>query len=169
MKIKIYDLFKENIKDIKEELKFLVFIDHYFPELKWYWYDKIKCIIEDKFDTHEALINRGEIIKKFNKKSEFEKAIELLNKEADIIIKNIVSEIKMVFYNKEFNEKEIKRLEHIIMKKRFGDIDYDTAVDLVSQILSQKILNDKNEFNASLFSKKKKKRIKNLIKIMKKK
>ena len=163
LKIKIKETFNKNLEDIKEELKFIIFIDHFYKERNWL--DRIKKIVEDKFNTREMLLKKGEIIMMFNKKSKFEKAIECLNEEADKVIKDIIQEIKAIFYNKEIKETEIKRLEHMIMKQRLGDINYDTAVNIVSEILSQRILKSKGMFNKNLFNENEKIEKKQYVKI----
>ena len=81
MKENIIKIFNQKIKDIKEELNFLVFIDCLFKEKTWN--NIIIDIILNSFDTREMLLQKDEIIKLFNKESQYEKAIEKLTSEID--------------------------------------------------------------------------------------
>ena len=149
MKTKIKDIFNKKIKEIYEEIKFLVFVDYFFKEKKWY--DIIINIILNSFDTHEMLLKKGEIIRSFNKESEYDKAIAMLTEETEKAIENIKKGIKSEFDKKGYEINKVKRLEHIIIRKRLEDIDYETSVEIVNQILSQDILNAQGKFKKSLF------------------
>ena len=151
MKENIIKIFNQKIKDIKEELNFLVFIDCLFKEKTWN--NIIIDIILKSFDTREMLLQKDEIIKLFNKESQYEKAIEKLTSEIDKALKNIASEIKSEFVKEGYEKNKVKRLEHIIIRKRFGDIDYKTAVKIVESILYQNILDKDGKFNKDLFIK----------------
>ena len=152
IKTKIKDIFNKKIKELYEEIKFLVFVDYFFKEKNWY--DTIINILLNSFDTREMLLKKGEIIKLFNKETEYDKAIEMLTEEIEKAVENITKGIKSEFDKKGYEKNKVKRLEHIIIRKRLEDIDYNTSVEIVNQILSQDILNDKGKFNKSLFIKK---------------
>ena len=87
----------------------------------------------------------------FNKESEHIKAIEELTKETEKALNKIIHEIKAEFDKKGYELNKVKRLEHIIIRKRLGDIDYETSLEIVKQILSQNILNDKGKFIKDIF------------------
>ena len=76
MKENIIKIFNQKIKDIKEELNFLVFIDCLFKEKTWN--NIIIDIILNSFDTREMLLQKDEIIKLFNKESQYEKPLKSL-------------------------------------------------------------------------------------------
>ena len=149
MKKRIIEMFNKKIKEIMEEIKFLVFIDYFFKEETWK--DTILMITSNSFNTYEMLLRKGEIIKMFNKESEHIKAIEELTKETEKALNKIIHEIKAEFDKKGYELNKVKRLEHIIIRKRLGDIDYETSLEIVKQILSQNILNDKGKFIKDIF------------------
>ena len=153
MKKTIIEVFNEKIKEIMNELKFLVFIDYFFKEETWK--DLIILnIIPKSFNTYKMLLRKGEIIKMFNKENEHLKAITELNKEIEIVIDKIINEIKFEFNKEGYEQNKVKSLEHIIIRKRLGDIDYETSLSIVNQILTQNILNDEGKFTKALFKKK---------------
>ena len=168
MKKRIIEMFNKKIKEIIDEIKFLVFIDYFFKEEKnekdETWKDIIIKITLNSFNTREMLLRKGEIIRMFNKKSEQGKAIEELTKEAEKAIDKIINEIKTEFEKEEFEQNKVKNLEHIIIKKRLGDIDYKTSIEIVRQILSQNILNNKGKFTKDIFKIKPNKKNKEKIK-----
>ena len=96
---------------------------------------------------------KGEIIKLFNKESQYGKAIEKLCFVTEKALENISTEIKFEFDKKGYEKNKVKRLEHIIIKKRMDDISYETALDIVNQILAQNILDEKGYFIKDLFKK----------------
>ena len=152
MKEKIVKIFNEKIKDIKEEVKFLVFVDNLFKEKTWNGI--IREITSKSFDTREMILKKGEIIKLFNKESQYENAIEKLSSEIEKALNNISAEIKYEFYKEGYEKNKEKRLEQIIIRKRFWDIDYETAIKIVQRILYQNILDKDGKFNKDLFIKK---------------
>ena len=168
MKKRIIEMFNKKIKEMIDEIKFLVFIDYFFKEEKnekdETWKDIIIKITLNSFNTREMLLRKGEIIRMFNKKSEQGKAIEELTKEAEKAIDKIIHEIKTEFEKEELEQNKVKSLEHIIIKKRLGDIDYKTSIEIVRQILSQNILNNKGKFTKDIFKIKPNKKNKEKIK-----
>ena len=162
MKTIIKDIFNKKIKEIYEEIKFLVFVDYFFKEKNWY--DTIINIILNSFDTHEMLIKKGQIIKIFIEESKYDKAIDILTEEIEKATENIEKGIKSEFYKKEYEKNKVKRLEHIIIRKNLEDIDYNASIEIVNQILSQDILNHQGKFNKSLFIKKEDKKNKQKVK-----
>ena len=92
MKKRINEIFNNNIKEIIEKIKFLVFVDYFFQEETWK--EIIINIILNSFDTYEMLLRKGEIIKMFNKESEHIKALDELTKETEKAINKIINEIK---------------------------------------------------------------------------
>ena len=158
MKQKIIEIFKENINSIKEELKFLVFVDCLFKERNWK--NLISNIVLNSFDTRDMLLKKGEIIRMFNKESEYKNAIEMLSQEVDKAIKIITSKIKNEFYKEGYELNKVKRFEHIIRRKRLEDLDDKSSTNIVNQILSQNILDKNGIFNKELFKIKENKKIK---------
>ena len=151
MEIKIKELFNLKAEEIKEELKFLVFIDYYFKEKNWY--NIIKDITLNNFNTYEKLLQRQKIISLFNKEFQSEEAKKLLYIEIENAINNIIKDIKSEFNDVKYDKDKVKRLEHIFMRKKLGDINYNIAKDIVNQILSQNIINNAGKFNDILFKK----------------
>ena len=149
MKGKIDELFNLKIEEIKEELKFLVFIDYYFNEKNWF--NIIKNITVNNFNTYDKLLQKEKIIKLFNKEFQSEEAKKLLYVEIENILNNIIKEIKSEFNDEKYDNNKVKRLEHIFIRKKLGDLNYDIAKDIVNQILSQNIINNDGKFNIKLF------------------
>ena len=150
-KIKKYikDIFNENKKDIFEEIKFLLFIDYYFYQQNWN--DIIKEIINDYFKQNEKLQKKAQLIKLCNNKESHELAVENLKNIIKESISDIIKTIKEKFDSNEYEENKIKKLEHIIIKDCGGDLDEKSASDIVSQILSQKVIDENGIFNKNLF------------------
>ena len=149
MKGKIDEFFNLKIEEIKEELKFLVFIDYYFNEKNWF--NIIKNITVNNFNTYDKLLQKEKIIKLFNKEFQSEEAKKLLYVEIENILNNIIKEIKSEFNDEKYDNNKVKRLEHIFIRKKLGDINYDIAKDIVNQIFSQNIINNDGKFNIKLF------------------
>ena len=150
-KIKKYikDIFNENKKDIFEEIKFLLFIDYYFYQQNWN--DIIKEIINDYFKQNKKLQKKAQLIKLCNNKESHELAVENLKNIIKESISDIIKTIKEKFDSNEYEENKIKKLEHIIIKDCGGDLDEKSVSDIVSQILSQKVIDENGIFNKNLF------------------
>ena len=147
----IKDVFNENKKNIFEEIKFLLFIDYYFYEQNWT--ELIKKIINDYFEQNKNLKEKAQLIKIYNNKESHELAVEKLKNIIKESIIQIIKIIKEKFESNEYKEDEIKRLEHIIIKDCGGDLEEISASDIVSQILSQKVMDVYGNFNKKLFDK----------------
>jgi len=148
---KINQLIDENIKK-NGEIKFLILVDKYNKNR--IWNDKIMSIISQNFnlDNNKIYKEKYKIIECLNKKSKYEEGKKLLNSFIEEIVNNIFGEIKNNFSRKEYNEKEgLTCLEHIIIKSNFGKMNENISSEIVSQILSNNILNKDYIFNKKLF------------------
>ena len=159
IKKKINEIFDEKIKDFRDEIKFLIFIDFFFFEKAWN--DIIINIVSNSLDINGIILQKEELIKLFNDNSHYEKGIEKLILEIEKYISNILKEIHSEFNKEGYEKNKPKRLEHIIIKKLLEDIDYKSAIEIVKQILSQNIIDKKGKFNTNLFEDKKIKKKKN--------
>ena len=150
IKTKLILLFNDKIIEIKEEIKFLLFVDYIFQEENW------KNIIlsiatNNSFNINEIFLQKNEIINMFNEIYLHELIIEKIIIEAEKVLNNFIKEIKSEFYNEKYEQNKIKRFEHILIKKCSGNIDYKTSLEITKQILSQNILNNKGDFTKDLF------------------
>ena len=150
IKTKLILLFNDKIIEIKEEIKFLLFVDYIFQEENW------KNIIlniatNNSFNINEIFLQKNEIINMFNEIYLHELIIEKIIIEAEKVLNNFIKEIKSEFYNEKYEQNKIKRFEHILLKKCSGNIDYKTSLEITKQILSQNILNNKGDFTKDLF------------------
>ena len=146
---RIIEIFNNKIKEIKEEIKFLVFTDYLFEENNWK--DYIKDVILNSFPDNELFSLKDEIKTMFNNESQQEQIIEIMSILIEQIIDNFILKIKTEFYKKEYEPNKIKRIEHILIRKCSGSIDNKTSLEIVKQILSQNILNEEGKFNKDLF------------------
>ena len=150
IKTKLILLFNDKIKEIKEEIKFLLFVDYIFQEENW------KNIIlniatNNSFNINEIFLQKNEIINMFNEIYLHELIIEKIIIEAEKVLNNFIQKIKSEFYKEKYEQNKIKRFEHILIKKCSGNIDYKTSLEITKQILSQNILNNKGNFTKDLF------------------
>ena len=145
----INDVFNENKKNIFEEIKFLLFIDNYFYQSNWK--NKIEEIINDYFGQNIELKEKAQLIKLCNNKENHELAVERLKKIIKEGIAQIIKTIKEKFESNEYKENEITKLEHIIIKDCDGSLNDKSASNIVSQILSQKVIDENRNFNKKLF------------------
>ena len=150
IKTKLILLFNDKIIEIKEEIKFLLFVDYIFQEENW------KNIIlniatNNSFNINEIFLQKNEIINMFNEIYLHELIIEKIIIEAEKVLNNFIKEIKSEFYNEKYEPNKVKRFEHILLKKCSGNIDYKTSLEITKQILSQNILNNKGNFTKDLF------------------
>ena len=150
IKTKLILLFNDKIKEIKEEIKFLLFVDYIFQEENW------KNIIlniatNNSFNINEIFLQKNEIINMFNEIYLHELIIEKIIIEAEKVLNNFIQKIKSEFYNEKYEPNKVKRFEHILLKKCSGNIDYKTSLEITKQILSQNILNNKGDFTKDLF------------------
>lgn len=142
----------QNIKNISEEIKFLLLIDKYNNNR--IWNDKIMNIIRKNFNNSKIYVEKYKIIQCLNKKSKYNEGKKILNTFIEEIIINIVNEIKNNFSRKEYSEKEgLTCLEHIIIRTTFGKMDKNTSSEIVNQILSNNIIDKNYLFNRNLFKK----------------
>ena len=149
-KMIIISSFNEKIKTILEEIKFLLFIDEFNKENLWH--DKIINILINSFNNYTMLNKKNEIIKMFNKKSEYENGKQKLKKLIEDSISDMIEKIKLQLLKKDYNEKEgITCFEHLIKKICFGELDDNSCSIIVSQILSQNIIKNDGNFNKNLF------------------
>ena len=146
----IKDVFNENKKNIFEEIKFLLFIDYYFYQQNWT--ELIKKIINNYFEQNKKLKDKTQLIKLCDNKESHELAVEKLKNIIKESITQIINIIKEKFESDEYEENEIKTLEHIIIKDCGGDLDEKSASDIVAQILSQKVIDVYGNFNKNLFN-----------------
>ena len=150
IKTKLILLFNDKIIEIKEEIKFLLFVDYIFQEENW------KNIIlnistNNSFNINEIFLQKNEIINMFNEIYLHELIIEKIIIEAEKVLNNFIKEIKSEFYNEKYEPNKVKRFEHILLKKCSGNIDYKTSLEITKQILSQNILNNKGNFTKDIF------------------
>ena len=141
----------KNMSNILEEIKFLLFVDLLLEQNKWK--EIIRNIIIDYFNNDERFEQKSELIKMCARKSGHSKAIEKLKSVIEESVKNIINKIKEKFDSDEYNENEIKRLEHIIIRQSFGNINQDSASKITEQIFAQNIINKDGKFNKELFEK----------------
>ena len=145
---KIIEIFNNKIKEIQEEIKFLAFIDYLFNENNWKnFFDELI----NSFDNNEIFLQKDEIKNMFNDVSQREQAFEIISFETEKILDDFIHKIKTEFYNEEYDSNKIKRFEHILLRK-CSNLDYKTSLEIVKQILSQNILNEKGIFNNDLFN-----------------
>ena len=150
IKTKLILLFNDKIIEIKEEIKFLLFVDYIFQEENW------KNIIlniatNNSFNINEIFLQKNEIINMFNEIYLHELIIEKIIIEAEKVLINFTKEIKSEFYKEKYEPNKVKRFEHILLKKCSGNIDYKTSLEITKQILCQNILNNKGDFTKDLF------------------
>ena len=146
---RIKESYNNKIKEIKEEIKFLVFIDYLFEEN--IWKDYFNDIILNIFNDNKLLLLKDEIKAIFNEESQHEEIIEIMIILTEKIIDDFIHKIKSEFYKKEYDSNKIKRLEHILIRKCSGSINNKASLEIVKQILSQNILNEEGKFNQDLF------------------
>ena len=144
----IKDIFKENKKIILEPTKFLLIIDSFYRQSNWRDII-INDIIIDYFNKNEKLKKKTQLIKLCNNKTKHKLVLDNLKEIIKESIINIINKIKEKFEVNDYNEKEIKRLEHIIIQICHGDIN--TASNIVTLILSQNIIDKNGIFNSDLF------------------
>ena len=88
----------------------------------------------------------------FNKKSKQQNGVKKLNCLIEESIKTMISEIKLQFSNKYYNEKEgINCFEHLLRKITLGELNEDSASNIINQVLSQNIIDKEGKFNTNLF------------------
>ena len=144
----IKDIFRKNKEKILEPTKFLLLIDSFYRQTNWRDII-IKDIIIDYFNKNEKLKEKTQLIKLCNNKMKHQMALDNLKKIIKESIIDIINKIKAKFDSNDYNEKEIKRLEDIIIQ--ICHVDINTASNIVTLILSQNVI-DKNEiFNKDLF------------------
>ena len=147
----IKDVFNQNKKEISEQIKFLLFIDYYYSQQNWK--DIIINIINDNFEQNEKFKEKASLIKlcNNNNKESHQLAVESLKQIIKESIEQIIKTIKEKFESKEYNMKEIKKLEDIFIKDCSKDMNDKTASEIVTQILTQKIIDKQGYFNNKLF------------------
>ena len=147
----IKDAFNQNKKEISEQIKFLLFIDYYYSQQNWK--DIIINIINDNFEQNKKFKEKASLIKlcNNNNKESHQLAVESLKQIIKESIEQIIKTIKEKFESKEYNMKEIKKLEDIFIKDCSKDMNDKTASEIVTQILTQKIIDKQGYFNNKLF------------------